>query len=304
MKDIISIDLGSNSFRVLKYDGKNHKILDEYHQVVGLADGLVKTGVISKEAQKRVVNALETASKKLDFNIKDAICVTTAAMRRAKNSKEVLEYFKKQTGVSFNIISSNEEERLIFLAVKYALKRENIKTNKFMLLDIGGASTELVINKDEEFFIKSFDFGVVTMGQKNIKNASLEDELNVRKLEIKEFLSKIGFDLKNFLFIATAGTPTTLAALKLGISYFDYDKNLVNGTKIYYKDLEDSLNILKTKSLEEAIKLVGKGRVEFMEVGTYIYKMFFEALDKDVSIVFDDGLREGVAIDFALKSKA
>jgi len=304
MKDIISIDLGSNSFRVLKYDGKNHKILDEYHQVVGLADGLVKTGVISKEAQKRVVNALKTASQKLDFDTKDAICVTTEAMRKAKNSKEVLEYFKKQTGANFNIISSNEEARLILLAVKYALKRENIKTNKFMLLDIGGGSTELVINNNEEFFSKSFDFGVVTMSQKNIQNDSLEDDLNARKLELKEFLSKIEFDLKDFLFVATAGTPTTLAALKLGISYFDYDKNLVNGTKIYYKDLEDSLNILKTKSLKEATKLVGKGRIEFMEVGTYIYKMFFEALDKDVSIVFDDGLREGVAIDFALKSKA
>jgi len=304
MKDIISIDLGSNSFRVLKYDGKNHKILDEYHQVVGLADGLVKTGVISKEAQKRVVNALKTASKKLDFDTKDAICVTTEAMRKAKNSKEVLEYLKKQTSVSFNIISSNEEARLILLAVKYALKRENIKTNKFMLLDIGGASTELVINKDKEFFSKSFDFGVVTMSQKNIQNGSLADDLNSRKLELKEFLSKIDFDLKDFLFVATAGTPTTLAALKLGISYFNYDKNLVNGTKIYYKDLVNSLNILKTKSLEEATKLLGKGRVEFMEVGTYIYKIFFEALDKNVSIVFDDGLREGVAIDFALKSKA
>jgi len=303
MKDIISIDLGSNSFRVLKYDGKNHKILDEYHQVVGLADGLVKSGIISKEAQKRVVNALKTASQKLDFDTKDAICVTTEAMRKAKNSKEVLEYLKEQTNANFNIISSNEEARLILLAVKYALKRENIKTNKFMLLDIGGGSTELVINKDEEFFSKSFDFGVVTISQ-NIQNSSLEDDLNARKLELKEFLSKIEFDLKDFLFIATAGTPTTLAALKLGIDYFNYDKSLVNGTKIYYKDLEDSLNLLKTKSLEEATKLVGKGRIEFMEVGIYIYKMFFEALDKDVSIVFDDGLREGVAINFALKCKA
>jgi len=304
MKDIISIDLGSNSFRVLKYDGKYHKILDEYHQVVGLADGLIKTGIISKEAQQRVVKALETASKKMDFNIKDAVCVTTEAMRKAKNSKEVLEYLKKQTGAKFNIITSNEEAELTLLAVKYALKRENIKTNKFMLLDIGGGSTELVINKDKEFFTESFDFGVVTMSQKNIQNSYLENDLNNKKLEIEKFLSKIDFDLKNFLFIATAGTPTTLAALKLGISYFNYDKNLVNGTKIYYKDLEDSLNILKTKSLEEATELVGKGRVEFMEVGTYIYKMFFEVLDKDVSIVFDDGLREGVAIDFALKSKA
>ncbi|MBL3520066.1 exopolyphosphatase [Arcobacter lanthieri] len=303
MKEIITIDLGSNSFRVLKYDGENHRILDEYHQVVGLADGLISTGFISKEAQKRVVEALKTASQKLNFNIRDAICVTTAAMRKAKNSQEVLDYLKKQTGVEFNIIDSNEEARLTLLAVKYALKREKIESKNFMLLDIGGGSTELVINQDEKFFSKSFDFGIVTMTQKNIKPSSLEYDLNSRKKEIKDFISKIDFSLKDFIFVATAGTPTTLAAVKLGIDYFNYDRNLVNGTKIYYEDLENSLNILKNKSLEEVTKLVGKGRVEFMEVGTYIYKTFFEVLDKNESIVFDDGLREGVAINFVLKCK-
>ncbi|RBQ26727.1 MULTISPECIES: exopolyphosphatase [Arcobacteraceae] len=303
MKEIITIDLGSNSFRVLKYDGENHRILDEHHQVVGLADGLISTGFISKEAQERVVEALKTASQKLNFNIKDAICVTTAAMRKAKNSQEVLDYLKKQTGVEFNIIDSNEEARLTLLAVKYALKREKIESKNFMLLDIGGGSTELVINQDENFFSKSFDFGIVTMTQKNIKTSSLEDDLNSRKKEIKDFISKIDFSLKDFIFVATAGTPTTLAAVKLGIDYFNYDRNLVNGTKIYYEDLENSLNILKNKSLEEVTKLVGKGRVEFMEVGTYIYKTFFEVLDKNESIVFDDGLREGVAINFVLKCK-
>ncbi|WP_418185627.1 exopolyphosphatase [Aliarcobacter vitoriensis] len=303
MKDIISIDLGSNSFRVLKYDGENHKILDEYHQVVGLADGLITTGLISKEAQERVVNALKIASSNLNFNLEDAVCVTTAAMRKAKNSKEVLEYFKKQTGVNFNIINSDEEARLTLLAVKYALQREKIDSKNFILLDIGGGSTELIINKDKEFFSRSFDFGIVTMTQKNSENNSLKNDLDIRKAEIKEFLKSIDFNLQDFSFVATAGTPTTLAAIKLGIDYFNYDRNLVNGTKIYYEDLEKSLSILKTKSIEEITKLVGKGRVEFMEVGTYIYKIFFEVLNKNESIVFDDGLREGVAIDFALKCK-
>ncbi|RBQ29922.1 Ppx/GppA phosphatase family protein [Aliarcobacter vitoriensis] len=303
MKDIISIDLGSNSFRVLKYDGENHKILDEYHQVVGLADGLISTGLISKEAQERVVNALKIASYKLNFNLKDAVCVTTAAMRKAKNAKEVLEYFQKQTGVNFNIINSDEEARLTLLAVKYALKREKIDSKNFILLDIGGGSTELIINKDKEFFSRSFDFGIVTMTQKNSENNSLKNDLDIRKDEVKEFLKSIDFKLQDFSFVATAGTPTTLAAIKLGIDYFNYDRNLVNGTKIYYEDLEKSLSILKTKSIEETTRLVGKGRVEFMEVGTYIYKIFFEVLNKNESIVFDDGLREGVAIDFTLKCK-
>ena len=302
--EIFSIDLGSNSFRVLKYDGKNHKILDEYHQVVGLADGLITTGNISIEAQNRVVEALNVASKKLNFLPKDAICVTTAAARKAKNSNEVLKYIENKTGAKFKVIDSNEEARLTLLAVKYALKRENINTNKFMLLDIGGGSTELIINNKDEFFSKSFDFGIVTMSQKNLNQELLQNDLNSRKVEIENFLKDITFSLDDFIFVATAGTPTTLAALKQGYNYFNYDKDKINGTKLSLKDVDDCLKELNSKTLEKKMELVGRGRVEFMEVGTYIYKMFFEVLKKDLSIVLDDGLREGVAIDYSLKCKA
>lgn len=50
------------------------------------------------------------------------------------------------------------------------------------------------------------------------------------------------------------------------------------------------------------MKLVGRGRVEFIEVGILIYQMIFEALNKKESIVLDDGLREGVAINYCLEN--
>ena len=301
--EVISIDLGSNSFRVLKFDCLNFKIIDEYHQVVGLADGLINSGKISVEAQNRVLDALKIASKKLDFNPKDAVCVTTAAVRNAKNKEEVLDYFLKKSGAKFEIIDDKEEARLTLLAIKYALKRENIETDNFMVLDIGGGSTELTINYNNGFFSRSFDFGIVTMTQKALNGGNLKDDLKNREIEIKSFLDGLDFSIKDFPFIATAGTPTTLAAVKIGMDYFNYDKNKINGMVLDYEDLENCLNILKSKTLEETTKLVGKGRVEFMEVGTYIYKMFFDILEKQNSIVFDDGLREGVAINYALNLK-
>ena len=300
-KEVISIDLGSNSFRVLKFDCLNFKILDEYHQVTGLADGLINSGLINKEAQNRVIEALKIASNKLDFDPKDAVCVTTAAMRKASNSKEVLEFLEKNSGAKFKIIDAEEEAKLTLLAIKYALQREKLESKKFIVLDIGGGSTELSINIEDKYFSKSFDFGIVTMTQKSLKNGNLFEDLNQRKEEVKEFVDSLNLDIKDFPFVATAGTPTTLAAVKIGMDYFNYDKDIINGMILDYKDLEDGLNILKTKSVEETTKLVGKGRVEFMEVGTYIYKMFFDVLEKNNSIVLDDGLREGVAIDFALK---
>lgn len=298
--EIVTIDLGSNSFRVLKYDYKNHKIISEFNEVVGMADGLVETLNISKDAMIRVINAINKASQDLNFDPKDAVCVTTAAMRKALNNKEVLSFFEEKSGAKFSIIDANEEARLTLLAVKYALKREEINSENFVLLDIGGGSTEIVVNTAQNYEAKSFDFGIVTMTQKSIKKEDLEKDLNDRKIQIKEFLNSLKIDLKDYSFVATAGTPTTIAAIKLGQDYFSYDRNIVNGTKVNLNDLEDSLKIFKSHSKDELTKLVGQGRVEFMEVGTYIYKMVFKVLQKDESIVLDDGLREGVAINYAL----
>lgn len=300
-KEIISIDLGSNSFRVLKYDCIRHKNIGDYHEVVGLADGLVNTGLISKEAQQRVIDAIKKAQEKLKFNSRNVIAVTTAAMRNAKNSLEVLKYFKETTGIEFKIIDGIEEARMTLLAVKYALKREQINSSNFILLDIGGGSTELIVNKDEKFFSKSFDFGIVTMAQSFNHLKDIQDDLNNKKLYIKTFLDTLSLDLKDFIFVATAGTPTTVAAIKLGQNYFSYDKNIVNGTIVNLDDLSYCLELFKSLSEEEINQLVGKKRFDFVKVGILIYQIIFEVLEKKESIVLDDGLREGVAIDYTLK---
>ncbi len=300
MNQVTTIDLGSNSFRVLIYDCLNNKIINEYNEVVGMADGLHKTNIISKEAQDRVINAINISSTKLKYDPSKAICVTTAAMRLANNNHEVLKTFKNKTGAKFKIIDGKEEARLTLLAVKYALKRERIKSSNFILLDIGGGSTEIIINKGENFDSHSFNFGIVTLTQKYNNYNDVIKELEAHKLDIKNFLLELNIDLNDYTFVATAGTPTTIAAIKLGQDFFHYDKNLVNGTILEIKDLEDSLHVFKNSSNEVISKLVGSGRVEFIEVGIYIYKAIFEVLEKTESIVLDDGLREGVAINHCL----
>lgn len=298
---VTAIDLGSNSFRVVTYDFNTNTILNEYHEVVGMADGLVETGKISQEAQQRVINAILHASEKLNFSPKEAVSVTTAAMRYASNNQEVIKNFQEKTGINFTIIDPQEEARLTLLAIKYALKREKYASDKFIVLDIGGGSTEIIINTNDTFIAQSFPFGIVTLTQKYNDIQSTKDALEKLKEEIKRFIDSLGFDLEEYVFIATAGTPTTIAAVKLGLDAYAYDKNLVNGTSVTKEDLEESLFLFKNKPLEELTKLVGKGRVEFIEVGILIYEAIFEVLNKKESIVFDDGLREGVAINHFLR---
>lgn len=301
--EVVSIDLGSNSFRVLKYDCLNHKLISDYHEVVGMADGLVDTGLISNAAQQRVIKALKQSIQKVNYDPSIAVAVTTAAMRKASNNKEVLKNFEENTGVKFTIIDGLEEARLTLLAVKQALKREKINSSKFILLDIGGGSTEIIVNTEENYISHSFDFGIVTMTQEFLEHHDLHKDLDLKKIEIKKHLDSLNLNLSDYTFVATAGTPTTIAAVKLGQDFFSYDKDIVNGTTVDLKDLNDCLDLIENSTKEEITNLVGRGKVEFIQVGIYIYRAIFEVLGKNESIVLDDGLREGVAINHCLKQK-
>ncbi len=293
MANITSIDLGSNSFRVLIYDCKNHKGIGDFETSVGTADGLEQTGKVSKEAINRIINAINESIQKLHYTPHKAIARTTAAMRRATNSKEVIKYIKKETGVDFKIIEPVEEARLTLLAVVYALKRHKLNDKKFILVDIGGGSTELIIKDNYKIYKKSFDVGIVTLSQTKNSLDVLEDYKN----QMKEFVSSYNLNLNEFDFVSTAGTPTTIAALKLGMNYSTYDKHKINGTNVDLKDLENCLEIFKSNTSQYLEALVGTGRQDYIVTGVNIYQMIFDILEKKSSVVFDDGLREGIAIN-------
>lgn len=288
---ITAIDLGSNSYRVLQYDCITKQTVGEFEATVGLADGLSKTRLISSSAVERVIEAVNQSIRKLEFDPKKAVAVTTHAMRKAKNSLEVIENLQKVTGILFQVINGEIEAELTLLAMKYALKRENIAVKKFFLLDIGGGSTELIYSFGEEKILKSFPFGIVTLSQAVDKKTELER----LKKELDSFL--VDLDTQEAIFLSTAGTPTTLAALKNGLHYATYDKAIVNGTTLNKKEVEQRKFYLQSLSKEELIKEVGSGRDDYIDSGITIYLLFFEALKIENSIVFDDGLREGVAIN-------
>ena len=288
---VTSIDLGSNSFRVLKFDCKLKKSLGEFETTVGTADGLSITGGITPEASKRVISAIKKSIEIIGYDPQKAVAVTTQALRIANNSNEILKLIKKETGVEFTIIDGQEEGMLTLLAMQNALKRENFKDDDFVLVDIGGGSTELIILQNGKSYIKSFPFGIVTLTQ----SSNQEKDLSSFKVLIEKFIN--GFDLKNSIFISTAGTPTIIAALKHGLNSRTYDKNIINGTTLSLQEVFDIQKRLNSLSTNELITEVGMGREDFINTGILIYELFYETLDKDISVVFDDGLREGVALN-------
>ena len=294
---MIAIDLGSNTVRVLAYDCQTHKQTYAYEKVVKTADGLAEFGNINDEAVKRVIAAIKEAQEDIAF-IPPIRAVTTEAVRRASNADEVLKQIKKETGVEFEIISGDEEARLTLFAVKNRLKKLHYAADTFVLVDIGGGSTELIFHYGAKTVSKSFPVGIVTIAQsyENLENIekALPQEMQEMQRFCVEMFEAIG---KPSSFVATAGTPTTVAAMKLELNYETYDSNKINGTSLAIDDLDFYLKKLLDMPFKAREIAVGTGRSDLIAAGILIYKQIYIMLEVDTCVVIDDGLREGVALE-------
>ena len=298
MKKVIAIDLGSNSIRFLKIDCQTKEFLDEFHSTVKTADGLATTGVISIEAQNRVINAIKKAKEHIDFSDTIIKAVTTEAIRRANNSQEVLSTIKAKTGVEFEIIDGDDEARYALIATQNRLRLLGLNPKSFMLADIGGASTELIFHYGDTTISKSFSIGIVTITQSfkslNEIAGSIPAIMNSMRLFCNEVYSKYG---KVEKFIAVAGTPTTIASMKQGMTYQTYDANKIHGTVLTRADLVTQLKRLLEMEINKRQEIVGVGREDLIASGVLIYEELYNIGGFDESIVIDDGVREGVAFD-------
>ena len=295
---MIAIDLGSNTLRVLAYDCSTGKQISEYEKVVKTADGLAEHGCINDEAVARIIGAVREAQEKIDFSVHVVKAVTTEAVRRASNSDNVLSRIKQETGVTFEIISGDEEARLTLLAVQNRLLKLQHASSSFVLIDIGGGSTELIFHYENETISKSFPVGIVTIAQSYETLENIQNSLSKEMFEMQMFAAEMyaGKGKVNS-FVATAGTPTTVAAMKLGQNYETYDASKINGTSLELNELDLYLKKLLSLPFEEREIAVGTGRSDLIAAGILIYKQLYILLEFDSCIVIDDGLREGVALE-------
>jgi exopolyphosphatase/guanosine-5'-triphosphate,3'-diphosphate pyrophosphatase len=291
---MITIDLGSNTIRFLEFDCETKQKIKASEKIIKTADGLIHTGKISDDAIDRVVEAINEAKDFMDFNQKIKAC-TTEAIRKASNQIEVIEKIKEKTEVEFEIIDGELEAYYTAKAVEFCLNDRNIKKD-FFLIDIGGGSTELTFKSKGAFISKSFELGIVTLSQKHLGLNALKMNIKKEAKELKEFINMGYMRFKKpSIFVASSGTPTTIAALKIGLDYSTYDSDKVNGVEITEQDLDYWLDILIKSDAKAREKMVGTGRGDLIMSGIIIYKEIFRLTGYDTCIVCDDGLREGIA---------
>ena len=296
---MVAIDLGSNTLRVVEYDCVHRLVTAAFEKIVKTADRLAMTGVIGHEVVERVIYAIQEAQERIDFHGQEVVAVTTEALRRAKNADDVLARIAQETGVEFRIIEGEEEAYLTLIAVKERLQKLHHGAENFVLIDIGGGSTEIIFVYGDEIISRSFEVGIVTLAQQYTTLDAIRSALPHEMLSTQMFAAETLATRGSVeAFVATAGTPTTVAAMKLGQTYATYDAAKINGTILAKEELPRYLEKLLAMPFEKREETVGTGRSDLIAAGILIFEHLYTILEQQQCIVIDDGLREGVAIAY------
>ncbi|MFC3108941.1 Ppx/GppA family phosphatase [Undibacterium arcticum] len=157
-----AVDLGSNSFRmhIGKHDDEAIRVVKSARDPIRLAAGLDNKGALTTTAMQAALASLVRFNAILSAYPLDAVrVVATNTMRIANNASEFLPAAEKAIGYPIEIISGEEEGRLIYMGVANSLA---LPGERRLVMDIGGGSTELILGRGQEIErVESFSIGTV-----------------------------------------------------------------------------------------------------------------------------------------------
>lgn len=285
------IDIGSNSMRLTLYEinDDGFKILFREKIMAGLA-GYVESNVLTSDGIKCACDGLLEFKHTLEaLKIENVFVFATASLRNIANTDEAVNEIKVKTDFDVEVISGAVEATLGYYG---ALQELSISDG--ILIDIGGASTELVTFKDNEILTShSFSVGSLSLYKKCVKNI-LPGKDSMKK--IKTMIRKtIQLD-KSYeketpnTFIAVGGTARGI--LKLAQKYYGLDSSC----HIITAQQLRGLSVLLCRKEQDRINLILRlepERIHTLVPGYMILQYIFEYFDTDEMIVSDYGVREG-----------
>ena len=166
-----------------------------------------------------------------------------------------------------------------------------------LILDVGGGSSEIIYMQDNnELHTESHKIGVVKMADMFDFQKSSTEILEKCSAYIKEFFKDVTIPNNIQNFIATAGTATTLAAIDMEMTEYDYNK--VNGYKITKEKVIEILNKVYSTPYNKRLEIKGmdKGREDLIIPGILIILEILKKTNLNIITVSDFGLREGAVV--------
>ena len=301
---IASLDLGTNSLIlvVAEWDGTTFTPLFEDVQVVRLGQDLTKRGSLHPKAKRRCLKELRNFSEKIDqFKVKNVLAAGTAALRNAGDGAKFAQEIEDQLGFRFKIISGNEEASLTFKAIQ---REFSDLAQQFIMIDIGGGSSELVVGDGNRILSKtSLEVGTVSFTEQFIQHdPPTTEELHAASSSIAELMDHFSVSPSSSMAVGVAGTVTTLKAVDVEMD--EYDPSAVNRSQFNKEDVVRLGNLFRSMPTKERRKLKGLSpkRADIIPMGTTILETFMAELNLESIYVSDRGLRWGLLYDWIEKN--
>jgi exopolyphosphatase / guanosine-5'-triphosphate,3'-diphosphate pyrophosphatase len=252
------VDIGSNSTRLLIADVEGGRVseVERRSTVTRLGRGVDLSGRLSTEAVEAVCDAIAGYRAMYEeARATSLVATATSAARDASNGAAFIAELRERFALSAKVLDGEEEARLTYLGATC----EKPPTEPTLVIDIGGGSTELIVGTGTEIdFRDSLQVGVVRHTERHLSaDPPSPTELEALVDDVREPIeaAAAGFESAPAAGIAVAGTPTSLAAIELGLE--PYDPVRVHGHRLALGAIQRLLSRLASVPLEERAAIPG-----------------------------------------------
>ena len=296
---VAAIDCGTNSIRLLiaDIDGDNFREVHRDMEIVRLGQGVDATGKFDPEAIERTLVATRKYAEVIAAKGAEKVrfCATSAT-RDASNRDLFIDGVREILGIEPEVIPGTEEAALSFMGATKGLTHAE---KPFLVVDIGGGSTEFVHGGEQVDFAKSVNIGCVRMAERHFKKQppSAESIQNAIK-DIDEAIADAAYIVpikESKTLIAVAGTATTVAAAALGLN--EYDRHAIHLARIPAQKVIEVAQKFQLMSRDEiaALGYMHPGRVDVIAAGSLVLSRVMLATGALEFVASESDILDGMA---------
>jgi exopolyphosphatase/guanosine-5'-triphosphate,3'-diphosphate pyrophosphatase len=296
---VAAIDCGTNSIRLLIADisgGKFKEVLRDM-EIVRLGQGVDENKSFHPDAINRTLAAVEKFKNQLaGKGVEKIRFCATSATRDAANRDLFIDGVRQILGVEVEVIPGEEEARLSFNGAT----KELLQTDApFLVVDIGGGSTEFVYGNKEVEFAKSVDIGCVRMSERHLKSQPVEmSQVAQAIIDIDKAIAQaaavVPISTAKTL-VAVAGTATTIAAAALELE--TYDRYAIHLSRIPAEKVHKVSAAFQAMTKSEISKLgfMHPGRVDVITAGSLVLSRVMAATGATEFVASESDILDGMA---------
>ncbi|MFJ8825737.1 exopolyphosphatase [Streptomyces sp. NPDC102467] len=314
MTRVAAIDCGTNSIRLLVADADPETSelidLDRRMTIVRLGQGVDRTGRLAPEALERTFAACrEYAAVIKEHGAERIRFVATSASRDASNRDDFVRGVLDILGVEPEVITGDEEAAFSFTGATKELTGRADLDKPYLVVDIGGGSTEFVVGDEQVRAAHSVDIGCVRMTERHLVAAdgSVTDPPAPEQIEAIREDIVAALDLVTQLvplteartLVGLAGSVTTVAALALGLSA--YDSAAIHHSRVSYEKVAELTDWLLTSTHDQRAlhPVIHPGRVDVIASGALVLRLIMEWTGAREVVVSEHDILDGIAWSIA-----